>query len=198
MKSNKNQISLNKKLICSIFCFIAAYANAQVSIGGNQGVNGNSTILDFAGNTATESPADTDTTNEKGIILPTVGSSPAYTVVTPSTNNPNNGTFIFDKTTKMIRMFENGSWINLSDAAGNDTNVLINTSDDKGDGVIIGANTTAAQGVLVLESSDKAVILPHIKNPHTMVKSPYPGMLCYDTASNSLAVFDGSRWNYWK
>jgi hypothetical protein len=55
-----------------------------------------------------------------------------------------------------------------------------------------------AKGVLVLESADKAMILPKITNPHTTVKNPYPGMMCYDLTSKSLAVFDGANWNYWK
>ncbi len=187
-----------KKTLYITCCLAAAYINAQVSIGGNQSVNGSSTILDFAGSTGTEISADAETANDKGIILPAVAKSPTYAVVSPTTNHPNNGTFIFDVDTKMVRMFENGAWVNLSDAAGNATKILSNVSDEKGSGVIIGAKTTAANGVLVLEAPDKAMILPHIKNPHTTVKSPYPGMMCYDTVSNSLAVFDGARWNYWK
>ena len=111
----------------------------------------------------------------------------------------NNGTFLFDRNLKMVRMFENGSWVNLSDAVGNDIpSTMVNASNEVGKGVIIGAQSSSAKGVLVLESTNKAMILPHIKNPHTTVKSPYPGMMCYDTVSNSLAVYDGTRWNYWK
>lgn len=187
-----------KKILYIALCLATGYINAQVSIGGNQSVNGSSTILDFAGNTGAETSADAETSNDKGIILPAVAKSPTYAVVSPATNHPNNGTFIFDIDTKMVRMFENGAWVNLSDAAGNATKILSNASDEKGTGAIIGATSTAAKGILVLEAADKAMILPHIKNPHTAVKSPYPGMMCYDTVSNSLAVFDGARWNYWK
>lgn len=184
---------MKKSIYSIIFCSIASVAFGQVSIGGNQSVNGNSTILDFAGGTATESSADQATTNEKGIILPAVGSSPT----TLDANN--NGTFLFDRNLKMVRMFENGSWVNLSDAVGNDIpSTMVNASNEVGKGVIIGAQSSSAKGVLVLESTNKAMILPHIKNPHTTVKSPYPGMMCYDTVSNSLAVYDGTRWNYWK
>lgn len=184
---------MKKSIYSIIFCSIASAAFGQVSIGGNQSVNGNSTILDFAGGTATESSADQETTNEKGIILPAVESSPT----TLDANN--NGTFLFDRNLKMVRMFENGSWVNLSDAAGNDIpSAMVNASNEVGKGVIIGSQSSSAKGVLVLESTNKAMILPHIKNPHTTVKSPYPGMMCYDTVSNSLAVYDGTRWNYWK
>lgn len=189
----KFQDKMKKSIYSIIFCTIASVAFGQVSIGGNESVKGNSTILDFAGGTATESSADQATTNEKGIILPAVGSSPT----TLDANN--NGTFLFDRNLKMVRMFENGSWVNLSDASGSDIpSAMVNASNEVGKGVIIGAQSSSAKGVLVLESTDKAMILPHIKNPHTTVKSPYPGMMCYDTVSNSLAVYDGTRWNYWK
>ena len=196
----KNQINLNvsknSTLFGSLFVLLGNIVFGQVAIG-KQSINGNSTILDFVDTTATESPTDKETTNYKGIILSAVESSPTFTVVTPTTNNPNNGTFLFDKASKKIRMFENGTWVDLSNA-GNSSNVIVNSSAETGKGVIIGSETTNAQGVLVLESSDKAVIIPHIKNPHTTVKGPYPGMMCYDTVSNTIAVFDGSNWNYWR
>lgn len=179
-----------KKLIYITLCFATSIINAQVSIGGNQNVNGNSTLLDFAGNTATDASADQETANFRGIILSAVDSSPSLT-------SANNGTFLFDKSTKKVRMFENSIWVDLTDE-GSDENLVTNTSAEVGNGTIIGADTSSATGVLVLESADKAVVLPQIKNPHLTVKGPYAGMMCYDTVSNSLAVFDGTNWSYWK
>jgi hypothetical protein len=191
-------MKINKKILGCFLIFVASAMNAQIAVG-KQTVNGNSTILDFAGHTATEAPTDQTTSNIKGIVLPAVEASPAYTVSNPATNSPNNGTFLFDRTLKMVRMFTNGAWVNLSDVTGVDIpTALVNTSSEVTGGVIIGATTTNALGVLVLESTDKALILPHVNNPHTSVTSPYPGMMCYDTVSNSLAVYDGFRWNYWK
>lgn len=174
----------------ALLMFSVSTVSGQVSIGGNQSVNGNSTLLDFAGQTATNSLADQDTSNYRGIILSAVDSSPSLTSV-------NNGTFVFDKATKKIRMYENNAWRDLTDQ-GSDANLVTNTSSEVGNGTIIGADTSSATGVLVLESSNKAVILPHVKNPHTTVKGPYAGMMCYDTVSNSVAVFDGINWSYWK
>lgn len=168
----------------------------QIAIG-KQSINGNSTLLDFADTTLTDSPNDQETSNYKGIILSAVENSPTFPVITPTTNNPNNGTFLFDSSTSIVRMFENGTWVNLSDT-GNSSNLVVNTSDEIGGGVIMGASSTDAKGVLVLESPNKAVIIPHIKNPHSTVKGPYAGMICYDTVSNSIAVFDGANWSYWK
>lgn len=62
----------------------------------------------------------------------------------------------------------------------------------------MGAKESAADGVLVLESTNRALVLPHVTNPHLTVKSPYPGMMCYDTVKKAVAVFDGTVWNYWK
>ena len=192
----KSSVGKNILLFSIVLTLLGNSAFGQVAIG-KQSINGNSTLLDFADTTTSELPTDQETTNYKGIILSAVQATPTFPVVNPTTNNPNNGTFLFDSSSSLVRMFENGSWINLS-GTGNASNLIINPSDEVGNGVIIGAETTNAQGVLVLESANKAVIIPHIKNPHTTVKGPYPGMMCYDTVSNTIAVFDGTNWNYWR
>lgn len=158
---------------------------AQVAIG-KQSINGASTILDFNDNAA----------NTNGIILPAI-SSPA-TALAPNTAN-NNGTFIYDKSDYKAKMYQNGTWVNLSDTGeGAALAPNTNASAEQGKGVIIGAENSNAKGVLILESASKAMILPKVANPATQVKSPYPGMICYDTTSMSLAIFDGKVWNYWK
>lgn len=176
---------MKKTLIILSFTIIANLSTAQIAIG-KETVNGNSTLLDF-----------NDTTgNTKGIILPPVTNINASLT---SITSHNNGTFVFDQSDNKVKMYENGAWVNLSDA-GSSTQISTNTSDESPglQGAIIGGDTSLAKGVLVLESTDKAMILPQIANPHLNVKSPYPGMMCYDTVSKSLAVFDGSAWNYWK
>ncbi len=141
---------------------------------------GESAVLDFA----------TGTT--KGIILPAVETLPA---------TPANGTFLFDKVAKIVKMYQNGSWVDLS-GVGNIAGVVpivpYSGTVDNGKQTVMGSRSTSADGVLVLESADKAMVLPKISNPHLNVKSPYPGMMCYDTDRKALAVFDGSVWNYWK
>lgn len=151
---------------------------AQVAIG-KQAVNGNSTVLDF----------DNVSGNTKGLILPATSGLPTGSLV--------NGTFVFDVNDKKVKVYENDVWKPLSDA-GSSSAVVANNSAEVGQGVIIGATSSTADGVLILESPDKAMILPQIAVPHINVKNPYPGMICYDTASKTLAVFDGSVWNYWK
>lgn len=152
--------------------------SAQVAIG-KETVDGNSTILDF-NNTAS---------NTKGLILPATQGFP--------TGITANGTFILDTSDDKVKVYENNVWKSLSDT-GNSSAVTPNASDETGGGVVIGIQTGSAEGVLVLESPDKAMILPKISEPHLNVKNPYPGMICYDTASKTFAVFDGVVWNYWK
>lgn len=166
-----------KKIFLTIiafnFCF---YLNAQVAIG-KSSVDG-SGILDFP----------TGTTN--GILLPIVETLPAASAA-------QNGTFLMDKNDLKIKMCENATWVELSDA-GSITSVAFNTSAEVGDGVIIGATSSTVDGILVLESTNKALILPHVASPETNVKSPHAGMLVYDSTSKSVAVFDGLKWSYWK
>lgn len=151
---------------------------SQVAIGKTD-VMGTSTLLDFE-------------SDFKGIILPSVSLDDV-----PALGAENNGTFLYDLDTETVQMFENETWIPLTDP-GDASAITINNSTETGNGAIIGAETTSALGVLILESSDQAMILPKIPNPHLTVKSPYPGMMCYDTVGKALAVFDGSVWNYWK
>lgn len=169
-----------KNMISAIAILTALFTNAQVAIG-KEKVEGNSTILDFR-----------TTDNWYGIILPAVDQAPA------SLSESNNGTFLFDKTDQKVKMYENNQWVMLSHAKGNSTPIVTNATSEAGKGAIIGASSTNAKGVLVLEAADKAMILPRIFRPDINVRSPYPGMICYDTFSKMIAVFDGSVWNFWK
>lgn len=170
----------------TVLLFTINAASAQVAIG-KTSINGNNTILDF----------NDSSSNTNGIILPAIADK---STALASTAANNHGTFIFDKSDNRIKMYENGNWVSLSDDTGDGTEITNhpNSSPEKGKGVIIGAQSSSAKGVLVLESNNKALILPRISKPEINVKSPYPGMMCYDTDSMSLAVYDGARWNYWK
>lgn len=173
---------MNKTIYISIFLSLSSITSfAQVAMG-KTNVNGTQTILDF----------EDSSSNTKGIILPAVSTLPTVSATTTA-----NGTFLFDKNDFRIKVKENGSWKILSDT-GSGTNLVTNSSAETSGKAIIGSNASNANGVLVLESTNKAVIFPKIANPHSSVQNPYPGMICYDTVSKSLAVFDGTRWSYWK
>lgn len=165
-----------KKIIVVIGLFCVVIIQAQIAIG-KQSVNGDG-ILDFEDNTT------------NGILLPIVETLPGDAV---------EGTILMDKNDNIVKMNIGSAWVPLSDA-GATTNVNFNPSSESPgvNNVIIGSPTSTAPGVLVLESTNKALILPKVASPNTTVKNPYPGMICYDTISKSLAVFDGLKWNYWK
>ena len=153
-------------------------SNAQVSIG-KTSVEGNNTLMDFVSGTT------------KGIILSSIPSDPT---------SASNGTFIYNITDQKVKVKSNDQWIDLTDQGNStatqttyDTNAV-----EVGNGVIIGNENSSKVGALVLESDNKALILPKIYKPDLNVKNPYPGMICFDTESNTLAVFDGKNWNYWK
>ncbi|GGF25081.1 hypothetical protein [Echinicola rosea] len=124
----------------------------------------------------------------KGIILPAIETLPS---------SPANGTFLYDKNDQRVKVYENGTWVNLTDEGDNSAVLPYNGTDSDRQSVI-GATSTSVDGTLVLESSNKSLILPKIASPHTNVPSPYPGMMCYDTDAKALAVFDGEEWSYWK
>lgn len=157
-------------------CAGALNSFAQTAVG-KQFVSNASVVLDFGTGTS------------KGIILPAVETLPA---------TPVNGTFLFDVADERIKMYENGSWRPLSNQGDNSNIVPYKGAVDTGKQTVMGARSTTVDGVLVLESANKAMVLPHIANPHLTVKSPYAGMMCYDTTSKTVAVFDGAVWSYWK
>jgi hypothetical protein len=65
-------------------------------------------------------------------------------------------------------------------------------------GIIIGAETSSKPGVLILESETRTLVLPKVADPNTAVIGPVAGNIVYDTTSDTLAVYDGTNWSYWK
>ena len=125
----------------------------------------------------------------KGIVLPIVNSLP---------NPPSPGTFVVDNNDNKVKVFSNGTWIYLTDVVGSTDRRIANLSSDIGEGVIIGNSESSAKGILVLESENKALILPKVANPHLNIPNPVIGTICYDVVSKSLAIYDGNEWHYWK
>lgn len=174
------------KNILSIFAFtIFGLTQAQVIIGGNNGTatNKNAVLLEF------------EAGQNKGIILPYVRTMPT---------TPTEGTILVNSTdvTKAKVVYYNGTWVDLS--SGNEANIstALNqqpaTTELANSKAIIGAASSSANGVLVLESTTKAMVLPQVANTDD-VKDPAPGMMVYinKTGAKRLAVFNGAKWTYW-
>ena len=189
-----------KKIIATIFLGSMAFANAQVIIGDAVGTatTKTSVLLEFAAN------------QNKGLILP---------YVRTKSLTPTEGTILLDASlptatpgTEARVKYYAGSvkgWVDLSgqDANLNSTTVLANFATEQPSSItetatskaIIGAQTTTADGVLVLESTTKAMVLPIVGDVQN-IPSPSPGMLVYvnKTAAKRLAVYNGSKWSFWK
>ena len=184
-------------VICSIA--ISAWVSSQVRIGGANSVSNTSStsvLLEFG------------TDNDKGIILPYVETVPS------GTNDAKGGTIIFDVSAnseyRVKVKNENAGWSDLSRVSGYSTSVE-NTvkspqasplTDKAGAKAVIGNSATAIDGVLVLDSPDKAMVLPIVSN-YTNIPNPSPGMMAFlkhptDSAKHRLIVFNGQKWTFWK
>lgn len=181
-----------KKIFITLTIGLATTAYSQVIIGDNIGTAANKTsvLLEFA-------------QGNKGIALPVVRTKPT---------TPVEGTLILDasasSTSARIKYY-NGvtgdGWVDLSGTDGDVTNFLTNqptavqTPEVANSKAIIGANTSTADGVLVLESANKAMVLPQVADVND-IPSPTAGMMVFvnKAGTKRLAVFNGSVWSFWK
>ncbi len=169
--------------------FLLGFAalSAQMAIGKNS-VDGDA-ILDFEENL------------NLGIILPRV--------ITPDTNVVD-GTIIYNTESFKIEVKKPDGWYDLSQKAkliDPATSALpFDPTEDGYDrlkemqstnGVILGENSFEKTGVLVLESKNKALVLPKMADPAANIVNPEAGTMAYDTESQSLCVFNGLEWTFW-
>lgn len=135
----------------------------------------------------------------KGIILP-------YITTRPVGKGLVGGTIALDATTvnqAKVVYYNGTSWIDLSHAnRANITTALAIQNQDKIegniDGMIIGSNDSHADGALILESTNRAMVLPQVESTDDII-NPSPGMMVYikKTGSERFAVFNGAKWTYW-
>jgi len=188
--------TMKKVLIISSF-MISFFAFSQVRIGKTSATTLSSTsvLLEFGD------------TNDKGIILPYVETVPT------SSSQAKGGTLIFDVSAtgeyKVKVKNENAAWSDLSVQSGYSTQIetAVKTpqasplADKANAKAIIGDSTSSTDGVLVLESSDKAMVLPVVDDFKT-IKNPSPGMMAFlkgaTTDKHRLIVFNGQKWSFWK
>ena len=175
-----------KNIIISMFTLFTTCAFAQVAIG-KASVSSPSVSLEFG-------------TGNKGILLPWVT---GVSTVTGAVN----GTLVYNTTDKKVYVKYASGWKDLSvDATGTTvdpiTNVdgltLQNSLDDLDTAKVSIGTPTSTPGILVLEDTNKAMVLPQVASPHLTIINPAPGMMVYDTVKNQLAVFNGKVWSFWK
>jgi len=133
-----------------------------------------------------------------GIVLPWVNSAAAVASPVP-------GTLIYDVTDKHVKLYSGASsapWIDLSGATSGGSSAMVNGiqgsySEEPGVKTVIGSHTSTADGVWVLESENKAMVLPIVANPETTIVNPVPGLIVYDPDRKFLCTFNGEVWSFW-
>lgn len=175
-----------KNIFTILFALLSVSIFSQVAIG-KASVASPSVSLDFG-------------TGNRGMVLPWVTSTAAVTGVV-------NGTMVYDLTDKKVKVKYNAAWKDLSvNTQGTTVDPLTSV-----DGVLIQNSATentlaksaigtltATPGILVLEDTTKAMVLPKVASPHLNIINPAPGMIVYDTFNKQLAVFNGFVWSFWK
>lgn len=160
--------------------------SAQVAIG-KSSVSNSSVSLEFG-------------SGNKGIVLPWVTN-------TGIVAGQLNGTLAYDLSDHKIKVKYASGWKDLSiDTSGTTLDpltsvdgVLIQNSQTENTSAEVTIGTpTANTGILILEDTDKAMILPKVASPHLNIINPAPGMMVYDTTAKQLAVFNGAVWSFWR
>lgn len=168
------------------FTLLSGIFFAQVAIG-KTAVSSPSVSLEFG-------------TANRGIILPWVTSAASVTGAV-------NGTMIYDLTDKKVKIRYASAWKDLSvnttgttvDPLTGVNGELIETTAIENTNAKMAVGTlTSTPGILVLEDSNKAMVLPKVASPHLNIINPAPGMMVYDTANKQLAVFNGRVWSFWR
>jgi len=132
---------------------------------------------------------------DRGLILPYITDKSAIT--TP-------GSIILDASTSTaakVKYYTGTVWVDLSVQPSNVSSYLgiqPVAKENSSAKVIIGSNTSAADGILVLESATKAMVLP-ITSSYQNIINPAPGTmtLINNGGIKTLAVYNGEQWSFW-
>ena len=184
-----------KKYIAIASILLSNLAFAQVAIGKKELSNG-AVSLEFGDYTAGQG---------KGLILP-------YVQDASSMNSSVPGTLVFDTSDNIVKYKTIGnSWVALTtneittvesnpnfNTAGQVDTSLQNSYNEIATAKASIGTPSDIEGVLVLEESQHAMVLPKVPNPHLNIINPEPGTIVYDTVNNQLAVFNGTVWSFWK
>lgn len=178
---------MKKTIITSIIAiFGLSFSQAQVAIGKNS-VSSASVSLEFADD------------QNRGLLLPWVTDAASVT-------NAENGTLIYDNDDHKVKVKYAGGWFDLSVDNTGTTVDPISGVDGYSIQQPLTENTTAkigigtdssTAGILVLEDSDKAMVLPKVADTDDII-NPAPGMMVYVTTAKMLAVFNGNVWSFWE
>lgn len=175
---------MKKLLVLSVLVFTGNIIFSQVIYGNSVGTASNKTsvLMEFA------------KTENRGLILPYVTDKSG--VFAP-------GSIILNATTANAAKAEFYDGTNWNDLSFNTANVssflgIQPVAKENPDAkVIIGNNTSSADGILVLESATKAMVLPTV-NSYKDIVNPAPGMMVLQDNGTEkvLAFYNGSKWTF--
>jgi hypothetical protein len=183
-------------IILSVFLSISTFSQVRIgAVNSVSNISNTSVLLEFG------------TDGDKGIILPYVETVPT------GANNAKGGTIIFDVSSnseyKVKVKNENAGWKDLSQISGYSQAVesvvkvpqALPLADQTNGKAIIGDSNSTTDGVLVLDSPDKAMVLPIVSN-YAAIINPSPGMMAFlqglTAADHRLIIFNGQKWTFWK
>ncbi|MDG4945996.1 hypothetical protein NMK71_06185 [Weeksellaceae bacterium KMM 9713] len=179
------------KTIVSIIIATTAVLNLKAQVSIDKDFTGNpSVILEF-NDRREEAKTNNSTTAidgfNKTLILPVVDQI--------DENSSSEGTMWFDANDNIIKYKSASAVVSMTEA-GRDVSAPTGNEASNDSGVVIGAESTTAKGVLVLESTDKAMVLPVVDGVGEII-NPTPGSIVYDKSQKSMAVFNGQVWTFW-
>ncbi|MDO5616425.1 MAG: hypothetical protein Q4G16_09555 [Cruoricaptor ignavus] len=166
------------KKIFLILSIIPQLIFSQVAIGKSKASANNSISIEFG-------------TENKGLVLPYIEDKSKIT-------EP--GTLIFDTTDNRVKLkIDGNNWFDLTQKDGtSDLDLQKGKIEKENAKVVIGSKESVADGVLVLEENNKAMVLPKVENPETKIVNPAAGMMVYDPQKKLLCIFNGKEWTYWR
>ena len=158
------------------------------------GVLSAQTTIDKTSKSSTSSSLEFGDNQNRGLVVPWVNST-----AVADASGAVNGTIVYDLTDKRVKSKVNGAWKDFSTASGAaDASIQTAPAEVPSLKAVVGATSSTAPGVLVLEENNKAMILPREANPHLNIKNPPAGMIVYDTVNKQVASYNGTNWSFWQ
>ncbi len=132
-------------------------------------------------------------TEQKGLVLPWVTGKDD--VVTAGVVD---GTLVFDAYDHKVYLRAANVWEDLTvETNGAADLTLQNGAAEKADAKVSIGAPTPTPGILVLEESNKGMVLPLVTS-YKNISSPAAGMIVYDTTEDLFCVFNGTQWSFWR
>ncbi len=171
---------MKKRIVLCLSMMIGIIVNGQIAIG--KEATNLSALLDFKEGTTS------------GIILPKINFITSYNLYNDPLKQP--GMIYYNSLLQVIGYETNNGFKVLSQRSSERPAEVPRS--EVGNGVIIGAGSSVAsgRGVLILESDNKALLLPKVENAYNRIKSPEIGTLVYDPTNKVLCVYNGERWSF--